>query len=299
MLTLRKRGCDQRQTNMSQEQIKSDHPPPQNKSDEWISDAKLLLLCGAAPQLIAWRALFLCRGSAVLTERMGVFLTSAVLRETDNITKASKCIQLISADTIKRKRHTSSSDRLADRLGTLYAFNTLPLNWTLSTCFSIFSGGRVPQWHWFPALLGFIFHRWRLHVGVATFERHVLISVAVNSMFASLIRNDAVPFCSSFHFHRPDDPSSLQNISGRTLRLHFSLQRGIHQHVNVMFDYFHLSVMSVAIHASLVALHQPLIRSDCFLTRGRVSHSLKLCIHLKCCSSFIHLHHVIYHCCLQ
>uniref|UniRef100_A0A3B4Y8R1 Family with sequence similarity 135 member A n=1 Tax=Seriola lalandi dorsalis TaxID=1841481 RepID=A0A3B4Y8R1_SERLL len=57
----------------------------------------------------------------------------------------------------------------------------------------------------------------------------------------------------------PDDPSSLQNISGRTLRLHFSLQRGIHQHINVMFDYFHLSVISVAIHASLVALHQPLI----------------------------------------
>ncbi|KAM6916811.1 protein FAM135A isoform 2-T2 [Xenentodon cancila] len=59
--------------------------------------------------------------------------------------------------------------------------------------------------------------------------------------------------------YSPDDPSSLQNISGRTLRLHFSLQRGIHQHINVMFDYFHLSVISVAIHASLVALHQPLI----------------------------------------
>lgn len=59
--------------------------------------------------------------------------------------------------------------------------------------------------------------------------------------------------------YTPDDPSSLQNISGRTLRLHFNLQRGIHQHVNVMFDYFHLSVISVAIHASLVALHQPLI----------------------------------------
>ncbi|XP_061546227.1 protein FAM135A isoform X1 [Phycodurus eques] len=59
--------------------------------------------------------------------------------------------------------------------------------------------------------------------------------------------------------YTPDDPSSLQNISSRTLRLHFSLQRGIHQHINVMFDYFHLSVMSVAIHASLVALHQPLI----------------------------------------
>ncbi|XP_051935342.1 protein FAM135A isoform X1 [Hippocampus zosterae] len=59
--------------------------------------------------------------------------------------------------------------------------------------------------------------------------------------------------------YTPEDPSSLQNISSRTLRLHFSLQRGIHQHINVMFDYFHLSVMSVAIHASLVALHQPLI----------------------------------------
>ncbi|KAL0178411.1 hypothetical protein M9458_027305, partial [Cirrhinus mrigala] len=52
---------------------------------------------------------------------------------------------------------------------------------------------------------------------------------------------------------------SLQSISSRTLRLHFSLHRGIHQHVNVMFDYFHLSVISATIHASLVALHQPLI----------------------------------------
>lgn len=60
---------------------------------------------------------------------------------------------------------------------------------------------------------------------------------------------------------RPDEPGSLQSISSRTLRLHFSLHRGIHQHVNVMFDYFHLSVISATVHASLVALHQPLIRS--------------------------------------
>uniref|UniRef100_A0A671KNZ5 Protein FAM135A-like n=1 Tax=Sinocyclocheilus anshuiensis TaxID=1608454 RepID=A0A671KNZ5_9TELE len=56
-----------------------------------------------------------------------------------------------------------------------------------------------------------------------------------------------------------EDPSSLQSISSRTLRLHFSFHRGIHQHINVMFDYFHLSVISATIHASLVALHQPLI----------------------------------------
>lgn len=89
---------------------------------------------------------------------------------------------------------------------------------------------------------------------------------------------------SLFHFHRPDDPSSLQNISGRTLRLHFSLQRGIHQHINVMFDYFHLSVISVVLHASLVALHQPLIRSDHYLTKDNVdTHrggSLPAAIHL-------------------
>ncbi|KAM6899591.1 protein FAM135B [Xenentodon cancila] len=48
-------------------------------------------------------------------------------------------------------------------------------------------------------------------------------------------------------------------ISTRTLSLHFHPRRGLHHHVPVMFDYFHLSVISVSIHASVVALHQPLI----------------------------------------
>uniref|UniRef100_A0AAV2K5S2 DUF676 domain-containing protein n=1 Tax=Knipowitschia caucasica TaxID=637954 RepID=A0AAV2K5S2_KNICA len=48
-------------------------------------------------------------------------------------------------------------------------------------------------------------------------------------------------------------------ISSRTLNLHFHPRKGLHHHVPVMFDYFHLSVISVSIHASLVALHQPLI----------------------------------------
>ncbi|XP_044632903.2 protein FAM135A isoform X5 [Equus asinus] len=56
-----------------------------------------------------------------------------------------------------------------------------------------------------------------------------------------------------------DDLGSLQLISSRTLKLHLSLHRGLHHHANVMFDYFHLSVVSVTVHASLVALHQPLI----------------------------------------
>ncbi|XP_009473919.1 PREDICTED: protein FAM135A isoform X3 [Nipponia nippon] len=59
--------------------------------------------------------------------------------------------------------------------------------------------------------------------------------------------------------YSPDDLSTLQPISSRTLKLHFNLHRGLHHYVNVMFDYFHLSVVSVIVHASLVALHQPLI----------------------------------------
>lgn len=49
-------------------------------------------------------------------------------------------------------------------------------------------------------------------------------------------------------------------ISSRTLSLHVHPRSGLHHQVPVMFDYFHLSVISVTIHAALVALQQPLIR---------------------------------------
>ncbi|MCJ8735587.1 hypothetical protein PDJAM_G00248840 [Pangasius djambal] len=55
------------------------------------------------------------------------------------------------------------------------------------------------------------------------------------------------------------DISSVPVISSRTLGLHFHPRRGLHHHLPVMFDYFHLSVISITVHASLVALHQPLI----------------------------------------
>ncbi|XP_072264598.1 protein FAM135A isoform X2 [Pyxicephalus adspersus] len=59
--------------------------------------------------------------------------------------------------------------------------------------------------------------------------------------------------------YSPNDLNSLQLISSRNLKLHFNLHRGLHHHINLMFDYFHLSVISVVVHGSLVALHQPLI----------------------------------------
>ena len=63
-------------------------------------------------------------------------------------------------------------------------------------------------------------------------------------------------------------PSRLRDVAGapvissRTLGLHFHPRRGLHHQVPVMFDYFHLSVISVTVHAALVALQQPLIRYD-------------------------------------
>ena len=63
-------------------------------------------------------------------------------------------------------------------------------------------------------------------------------------------------------------PSRLRDVAGaplissRTLGLHFHPRRGLHHQVPVMFDYFHLSVISVTIHAALVALQQPLIRYE-------------------------------------
>lgn len=63
-------------------------------------------------------------------------------------------------------------------------------------------------------------------------------------------------------------PSRLRDVAGapmissRTLGLHFHPRRGLHHQVPVMFDYFHLSVISMTIHAALVALQQPLIRYE-------------------------------------
>ena len=49
-------------------------------------------------------------------------------------------------------------------------------------------------------------------------------------------------------------------VSSRTLRLHFSPTRGLHYHLPVLFDYFHLAAVTVTIHASLIAVHQPYIK---------------------------------------
>lgn len=54
--------------------------------------------------------------------------------------------------------------------------------------------------------------------------------------------------------------TNLSLASSRTLQLNFHPGRGLHYHLPVLFDYFHLAAISLGIHASLVALHQPYIK---------------------------------------
>ncbi|XP_068082498.1 protein FAM135A [Anabrus simplex] len=60
----------------------------------------------------------------------------------------------------------------------------------------------------------------------------------------------------------PDQHSAIACVSSRTLQLHFSPTRGLHYHLPVLFDYFHLAAVTLTIHASLVALHQPYIKKS-------------------------------------
>lgn len=52
-------------------------------------------------------------------------------------------------------------------------------------------------------------------------------------------------------------PVSMVMVSSRTLQLNMSPVEGLHYHLPVIFDYFHLSAISLTVHVALTALHQP------------------------------------------
>ncbi|XP_072046325.1 protein FAM135A-like [Amphiura filiformis] len=62
------------------------------------------------------------------------------------------------------------------------------------------------------------------------------------------------------HFASSDEPLStpevLELASSRTLKLHFNRTPDLHCHVPVMFDYFHLSALSMTVHGTLLGLNQ-------------------------------------------
>ncbi len=55
----------------------------------------------------------------------------------------------------------------------------------------------------------------------------------------------------------PDQHNSIECVSSRQLQLHIDISRGLHYYLPVMFDYFHLSALTLSIHGSLITLCQP------------------------------------------
>ncbi|KAG1694152.1 Protein FAM135A [Nymphon striatum] len=57
-----------------------------------------------------------------------------------------------------------------------------------------------------------------------------------------------------------DQQSTIHCIHTRILNLHFNPYKGLHHHLPVLFDYFHLCSVTLTIHGTLVSLHQAYIR---------------------------------------
>lgn len=47
--------------------------------------------------------------------------------------------------------------------------------------------------------------------------------------------------------------------SVRQLNIHMNPKKGLHHHVPLLFDYFHLSCVEVTVHGTLIAIHQPFL----------------------------------------
>lgn len=54
--------------------------------------------------------------------------------------------------------------------------------------------------------------------------------------------------------------NNVECVSSRVLNLNLKPTRGLHYNLPVLFDYFHLSAVSLTIHAVLISLHQPYIK---------------------------------------
>ncbi len=56
------------------------------------------------------------------------------------------------------------------------------------------------------------------------------------------------------------NPCAIECVSSRVFHLRFRPSKGLHYHLPVLFDYFHLSAASMTVHCVLTSLHQPYIK---------------------------------------
>lgn len=52
-------------------------------------------------------------------------------------------------------------------------------------------------------------------------------------------------------------PNNQDLLFRRQLKLHFNVHQGLHYHLPISFDYFHLSAVTISVHACLVTLCLP------------------------------------------
>ena len=74
--------------------------------------------------------------------------------------------------------------------------------------------------------------------------------------------NHNVPNSKSSSIHNGEnlDATVIECVSSRVLTLQFVPSIGLHYHLPVLFDYFHLSAVSLTVHAILTSIHQPYIK---------------------------------------
>ncbi|KAL1502370.1 hypothetical protein ABEB36_007518 [Hypothenemus hampei] len=91
---------------------------------------------------------------------------------------------------------------------------------------------------------------------VILFRCHMLVDA--NNLRESLDRAEFSLIIDLWFSDTNFGPMSL--VSSRTLQLNFSPVEGLHYHLPVIFDYFHLSAISVTIHGFLTTLVQPCLK---------------------------------------
>ena len=71
------------------------------------------------------------------------------------------------------------------------------------------------------------------------------------------------------------NPQTAECVSSRQLLLHFDLCRGLHYNLPVIFDYFHLSSLTLSVHASLITICQPSVQLKHMSNSSRTSKEKK------------------------
>lgn len=111
---------------------------------------------------------------------------------------------------------------------------------------------QLELWNWSTAKL-------RQEIDIYRFVQSVH-TVDSRHMRESIERAEFVLHVELWFGEQANGAVPLSLSSTRHLQLNFHPVRGLHYHLPVVFDYFHLSAINLGIHASLIAIHQPYIK---------------------------------------